>query len=147
VCVMQTTKCVMCDPIVWYHRNWRRATPVSAAVVVTIGRHVNSTRKRQHSRIASERDRADAIFVCDYRNGTRQRKYAAVPRAHPSGRCCSCSTAARECAKRRAWKNKPTPAFPLPFRPWRMTARAPPTELLWIIYDVGIMGQCPIRIL
>lgn len=38
------------------------------------------------------------------RNGTRQRKYAAVPRAHPSG--WRRSTIARECAKRRAWKNK-----------------------------------------
>lgn len=93
MCVMQTTKCVICNPIVWYHRNWCTPTATSA-VVVSIGRHNNSTRIRQHSRIASERDRADAIFVCDYRNGTRQRKYAAVPRAHPSGRCCSCSTAA-----------------------------------------------------
>lgn len=116
MCVMQTTKCFVCDPIVRYHGNWCRATPVNA-VVVPIGRHANPTQKRQHSRIASERDRADAIFVCDYRNGTRQRKYAAVPRAHPFGRCCSCSTTARECAKRRAWKNKPSPALSSSFCP------------------------------
>jgi len=44
------------------------------------------------------------------RNGTRQRKYAAVPRAHPSGRSVGrqrCSTTVRECAKRRPWRNKP----------------------------------------